>query len=144
MNRKTLLLVAVILGALAVVGCSGAAASGETANSTVRVVAKEWSFTPSVTSVRAGQVTVEFVNQGKAEHEMVLLKTDLPVDALKIKANGAEVDESASGQIMGEVEDIGSGQTKALTLNLAPGRYVLTCNIIGHYKAGMATVLEVS
>ncbi|MBI2170603.1 MAG: cupredoxin domain-containing protein [Chloroflexi bacterium] len=112
--------------------------------STVRVTANEWSLAPDRSSVRAGQVTLEAMNQGRAGHEVVVLKTDLAADALKLKANGAEVDESASGEVVGEVEDIGSGQTKSVTLNLAPGRYVLTCNILGHYHAGMVTVLEVS
>ncbi|MBI2165965.1 MAG: copper-binding protein [Chloroflexi bacterium] len=108
------------------------------------MVVREWAFELSSASIPAGEVTFQLVNQGQAEHEMVILKTDLPANALKIKANGAEVDESASGEVMGEVEDLGSGQTKSVTLNLAPGRYVLTCNILGHYKAGMVTVLEVN
>ncbi len=112
--------------------------------STVRVTANEWSLMPDSSSVRAGQVTFETLNQGRAGHEVVVLKTALAADALKVKANGAEVDEIGSGQIIGELEDIGAGQTKSMTLILAPGRYVLVCNILGHYYAGMVTVLEVS
>lgn len=141
MNRHFLIPGLALVSLLLVIGCATPARAG---NSVVHVTANEWNMTTDSSSVQAGQITLEVVNQGLAPHEVVLLKTDLATDALKIKANGAEVDESASGEVMGEVEDIESGQTKSLTLNLAPGRYVLTCNVLGHYKAGMVTVLEVT
>lgn len=151
MKRQTLLFLAIVSAAL-LTGLLAAACGGEekpaaaqaAEASTVRVTASEWSLAPSVTSVKAGDVTFEVTNQGRADHEVVVLKSDLAANALMIKANGAEVDESASGQIMGELKDIGPSQTNTVTLNLAPGRYVLVCNIIGHYHAGMVTVLEVS
>ncbi len=129
-------------GALALVGVMAVACSATP--QVERVTVSEWSFRLDHSSVPAGQVTLEAVNQGQATHEMVLLKTDLPTNALKVKANGAEVDESASGEIMGEVEDLRPGQTKSVTVNLAPGRYVLTCNLLGHYNAGMVTEFTVT
>ena len=36
------------------------------------------------------------------------------------------------------------GATKALTLDLKPGTYLLVCNLPGHYAAGMWTVLTVT
>ena len=39
--------------------------------------------------------------------------------------------------------DVESIQSASLTLDLAPGRYILYCNIAGHYMAGMWTVIEV-
>jgi uncharacterized cupredoxin-like copper-binding protein len=42
------------------------------------------------------------------------------------------------------VEDITAGSTRDLTVDLQPGRYVLVCNIPGHYKLGMHTALTAS
>lgn len=139
MFRKVLILGLSLGLLLLTVSCATAAEA-----STVRVTAGEWSLTPSIASVKAGDVTFEVTNQGRAVHEVVVLKTDLAANALKLKVNGAEVDENGSGQVLGEVEDIGSAQTGSMTLNLAPGRYVLVCNIVGHYNAGMVTAIEVS
>ena len=132
-----------LLGALFVLaGCSTREGAK---NPVVTVVANEWGFTPSTNSAKAGQITLEVVNQGRAAHEVVVLRADLAVDALLVEANGAKVNESALGQqIVGEVEDIGSGQTKSVTLNLSSGRYVLICNLPGHYKAGMVSELTVT
>ena len=61
-------------------------------------------------------------------------------------SNG-EVDEEgleASGvESPGEIEDVGPGQTKSGTLKLTPGRYVMICNLPGHYKQGMYGTLTV-
>ena len=58
---------------------------------------------------------------------------------------GTEVDEERQGvQHVDEVEDVKAGTTKQLTVDLTPGRYVLLCNLPGHYKLGMETGLTVS
>lgn len=143
MNGKQLVLSSLALASLLLIGCSTGLAA--TAPATVSVIANEWGFTPGSSSVQAGQVALEVVNQGLAAHEVVVLRTDLAADALLVEANGAEVNESALGQqVVGEVEDVGSGQTKSLTLELTPGRYVLICNLPGHYKAGMVSELIVT
>jgi uncharacterized cupredoxin-like copper-binding protein len=43
-----------------------------------------------------------------------------------------------------EVENVTPGATKQLAVDLKPGRYVLVCNIPGHYKLGMRTAVVVS
>ncbi|MBI3741026.1 MAG: copper-binding protein [Chloroflexi bacterium] len=111
---------------------------------TVRVTADEFNLKPNVNSVSAGKVTFQVVNQGKLEHEMVILKTDLAVASLKPRAADPDkVDEEALAKNIGEIEDIGVGETKSDTFDLTPGRYVLICNVAGHYKAGMSTAFEV-
>ena len=130
-------------GAALVIAFIVAACGGGAKASIVRVVAQEWSFQPSVASVGTGPVTFEVVNRGKQEHELVILKTDLPAAALKMRANEDKVDEDASGKNVGEVEGIEAGHTKAGTFDLPLGRYVLLCNIAGHYKAGMVLSFEV-
>lgn len=134
-----------IIGLLAFAGCSAAPAVAGPKATTVHVVAREWAFTPSRTSIPAGNVTFELENQGRTTHEMVVVKTDLPAKGLAPRAdNPALVDEAAAGQIPGEVQDVAAGLTKTETLDLTPGRYLLICNQVGHYKAGMVTEFTVT
>ena len=133
---------ALVAGALAM-ALAAAACGGGAKASTVRVVVQEWIFQPTVASVRAGTVTFEVVNEGKQDHELVILKTDLPDAALKMRASEDKVNEGASGKNVGEAEDIEAGHTKTGTFDFTPGRYVLLCNIAGHYKSGMATSFDV-
>ena len=46
-------------------------------------------------------------------------------------------------QTLGSVSEIEPSKTASLTLDLKPGKYILYCNIAGHYMAGMWTVVEV-
>ena len=44
----------------------------------------------------------------------------------------------------GEVSELDPGQSGSLSLNLKSGTYMLLCNVAGHYKAGMYTLIHVS
>lgn len=87
---------------------------------------------------KAGKLKLTLVNEGKAEHELVVLKTDQPAAGLKV--SGGRVDEADS---VGEISETAPGATKSATLTLGPGRYVLVCNIPGHYQGGMRGTLTV-
>jgi uncharacterized cupredoxin-like copper-binding protein len=99
----------------------------------------DYSFTPSNPTVKAGKVTITSPNDGQVEHEMVVLKTDRNPASLPVHGN--EVDEEgleAKGvENAGEIEEVGPGQTKSTDFNLTPGKYVMICNVPGHYKLGM-------
>lgn len=113
------------------------------APSKVRVTMDEYRISPNVTSIGAGRVTFEVTNLGREEHEMVVLKTDLPTSTLRLRATDTEkVDEEASGTMIGEIEDILVGSTRTETFDLSPGRYILVCNIAGHYGHGMVTTFQ--
>ena len=147
MHRKGLLLGGLAVVALVVAGCGSASVqptSGTgreaTANTKTRVVAREWAFELSRTSIPAGKVTFELVNKGKITHEMVVVKTNLPAKGLSARADDrTKMDENAAGQSLGEIENVGPGKTKTGTPDLTSGRYLLICNEAGHYKAGMVT-----
>jgi uncharacterized cupredoxin-like copper-binding protein len=66
--------------------------------------------------------------------------------ALVLTACGSKVDEEASGEVVGKIEesDLGSGRSASTTLDLSPGKYVLICNVSGHYKDGMYVAFEVT
>ena len=103
---------------------------------------KEWSLTPDKTSVPSGGETFVATNAGTVKHELVVIKTDLAPDSLKL--SGDEVDEKASGQKIGEIEEFSPGKTERATFNLQPGKYVLFCNIPDHYRQGVRTGFEVT
>jgi uncharacterized cupredoxin-like copper-binding protein len=136
-----------------VVGCGGdgddnaattqAAPSGQTATSgggnELTIKMGDYSFTPSAVTTQAGKVTISAPNDGQVEHELVLLKTDQ--NPVGLPLNGDEVDEEgleAKGvENAGEIEEVNPGATKSGTFKLAPGKYVMICNLPGHFQRGM-------
>jgi len=119
-------------------GTAGATAGGSQASSSVGVVLKEWKLVPSTSSVPAGKVTFRVVNRGTMEHEFVVLRTDRHHHVLPVKAAVAV----ETGR-QGEISRIAPGKVRSLTLSLKPGKYVLICNLLGHYKAGQYAALRV-
>jgi uncharacterized cupredoxin-like copper-binding protein len=111
--------------------------------STVSITLKDFSIIPSVASLPAGRVKFQASNQGPSEHEFVVLKTGLAPKSLPLKA-GAVTEEASGIKNVGEVEGLRSGNTKSTTIKLVPGRYLLVCNIPGHYLAGMVTPFTVT
>jgi uncharacterized cupredoxin-like copper-binding protein len=115
---------------------SGAADSGSVSKVSVEVgdnADKTQFLTPSTDTVNSGEVEFTLTNTGKVDHEMVVLKTDTPFDQLAVGTDN-RVDETDS---VGEIGETKPGETATVTLFLAPGKYVLVCNIAGHYAMGM-------
>ena len=65
---------------------------------------------------------------------------------LVLTACGSRVDEAASGDVVGKIQerDLGSGKSAIAILDLSPGKYVLICNVSGHYEDGMYVAFEVT
>ncbi len=139
MKKRGYLFGMVIAAAVAALACTAASSQARV----VTVDMNEYSLHPSVAAVQAGAVTFKVVNHGSMEHELVIMKTDLSPKDLVMEANGAKMDETASGEDMGEVEGIEMGQTKTGTFTLEPGHYVLVCNEPEHYQQGMAAAFDV-
>ncbi len=102
-------------------------------------------FTPKDASAKAGSVTISTPNTGQLVHEMVLAKTEADPSALPTTPDGS-VDEAkleSAGQDAGEIADVAPGGTKKGTFKLVPGRYVMFCNVPGHYAAGMYGTITV-
>ena len=96
-------------------------------------------MTVAPVSAPAGPVTFTLTNDGSIDHEMVVLKTDTPVDQLQV--TDGKVSEDTS---QGEVAELGAGKSKSVTLDLAAGKYVLVCNIKDHYTMGMRAPFTVT
>jgi len=99
--------------------------------------------TVNTTVIPAGKVTFDVINASTdSEHEMVVTKLSGSGGTLPYDADAMRVDEEAAGS-KGEVSELPAGEKGALTVTLAPGTYVLYCNIEGHYAAGMWTEITV-
>ncbi len=97
----------------------------------------------STATVPAGDVTFEVTNDSKETvHEMIIAPVPAGGKPLPYIAADNLVDEDGANHL-GEVSELDPGKSGALRLNLKPGKYVLFCNIPGHYMTGMWAVLTV-
>lgn len=110
------------------------------ADSTLAVEGGEMYFKPTSYTATAGNVKFVFKNVGAVEHELIVIKSDAAIDSLKPAADG-RVSEDDS---VGEVSETAAGATKSAVIKLEAGKYLIVCNIPGHYAAGMRATLVVS
>ncbi|MCW2950654.1 MAG: hypothetical protein JWN41_1667, partial [Thermoleophilia bacterium] len=96
---------------------------------------------PKVGTAPSGAVTFAVTNKGSMPHELVVLKTDTPAGKLPAGEGGAAKE---IGRV-GHVPQMTPGSaTQYLTLDLKPGKYVLLCNVPGHYSLGQYVAFEVT
>lgn len=127
------------------------------ANGAVRVELAEFTIKAPAT-IAAGRVTLDAVNTGKIEHELLIVRTDLAPDKLPLGLEGPAL--KLAGDLVlgkqhahqsaystklsdGRNRHILAGETRRDTVDLTPGDYVLLCNLPGHYEAGQSTSLRV-
>ena len=95
-------------------------------------------------SAPAGIVTFKVKNSSKDTiHEVIVMYLQDATKALPYLDAENRVDEDKSGD-KGEVSELDPGKSGALTVALQPGKYLLICNVPGHYGAGMWTEFEVT
>lgn len=90
----------------------------------VQVVAQEFRYSLSRTTVRAGRVIVELVNHGQDTHDLDLRRV--------------------GGTRIVHFPDVQPGQVVDRELKLVPGRYLLWCAVADHRERGMQAVLRVT
>jgi uncharacterized cupredoxin-like copper-binding protein len=95
-------------------------------------------------SVKAGETTFVVHNDAMTEeHEMVLVKLKSADQKIPYVDAKQRIDEKQL-KSMGEVAELKPGADGQLKTKLAPGAYLLVCNIKGHYEAGMHAMLTVT
>ncbi len=92
-------------------------------------------------TANAGEITFEVHNEGSRSHNLVIIRTDLAADALPSLVG--LVDEEAAGEKIGEIEEFLRDVVEVGSFTLTPGRYVLICNLRGHYAECMFVELTV-
>ncbi len=104
--------------------CNGlsAPAAGATAVSTTLI---EWAVN-SPTTVKAGAVAFTVKNDASSRHEFMLVKGTYAT-APKL-ANGALDEAQLGADLLGQV-DLSGNQTCTAGFDLAPGQYLIVCNI---------------
>jgi uncharacterized cupredoxin-like copper-binding protein len=138
-GAAVILVIAAVIG----VGVSTRSSSVKTV-ATVHVTERDYRVDLDTTHVPAGKVRLSVQNAGLVEHELVVFRTDMRESAMPM-GDGLKVDEEARGitHLDPEAENIRHGQTKTIVVDLTPGRYVLICNLPGHYAQGMHHMLTV-
>jgi uncharacterized cupredoxin-like copper-binding protein len=96
----------------------------------------------SSNTANAGKVTFDVVNTSKdTVHEVVVLPYK-EGEVFPYNEKDMRIDEDAAGHL-GEVSELEPGKSGSVTLDLKPGKYLLVCNIAGHYMNGMWEIVTV-
>jgi len=108
------------------------------------VTVRDFRITPQSTVLGGGPVVFLVHDRGPSTHEFIVAQTGLPPDGLPVRPDGLTIDErSPQLHVVGEIDQIDVGNSESLALRLPPGRYVLFCNLEGHYLGGMHALIEV-
>lgn len=96
----------------------------------------EFIIDSSIGTAPAGTITFNVSSEGIIFHNFKVVATGLSPDALPFdEALFMVVEEQLN--IVASTADLDPGQQETLTVELAPGSYVLFCNIPTHYQVGM-------
>jgi uncharacterized cupredoxin-like copper-binding protein len=94
--------------------------------------------------IKAGEVVFSVHNAAMTEeHEMVLVKLKSADQKITVIKGKHRIDEKQL-KSLGEVAELKPGANGSLKARLSPGHYMLFCNIMGHYEAGMHGTLTVT
>ena len=130
---------ALLLGlAVTVAACSGAA-EVIPADVDVAVHMQDYKVILSVPTAKAGTVKFGIKNEGSMEHSFELIRTDLPFDKLPTTGDAKAKEDG----LIKQVKSIAVGKVSVVSADLAAGKYVVICNVAGHYQLGMRAPLTV-
>jgi uncharacterized cupredoxin-like copper-binding protein len=132
---------------LAVLGCVvgvSAGCGGEASRSAPLVGVSERDYRIKAPhQLHAGEVRLRLQNEGPDTHELIVVR-QIAGQELPLRSDGLTVDEEALEQrTAATVEAVAPGRTRDDVVTLKPGRYLLFCNMAGHYLGGMHTTLVV-
>jgi uncharacterized cupredoxin-like copper-binding protein len=138
---RTALLVA---ACLLLAGCGASRSATGPAGVTLRVTERDFHIGASAQRVPAGLVDLSVRNHGPDDHELIVVREPTST-RLPMRSDGVTVDEDRLLPVtVGTPLEPGApGSIRSLRLHLTPGRYVLFCNMAGHYLGGMRTDLLV-
>jgi uncharacterized cupredoxin-like copper-binding protein len=103
----------------------------------------EWKVTVDGT-IKSGKTDLTITNAGTVQHEMLIFKGDRAPSAYPTDSSGDIKEEGAGVTLVSDGDNIDPGGTQTRSVNLAPGKYLFVCNIPGHFKQGMYTLVTVA
>ena len=107
------------------------------------VTLTEWSVTVAGT-IKAGKLKFMATNKGVAAHELLIFKSSLAASAFPLDKSGNIIEEGVGVSLVSDADNIDPAGSQVRSIDLTPGRYLFLCNIPGHFKAGMFTVVTVT
>ncbi len=131
MNRRM-----AALGVIAVAAVACADSGGGPTAASVDVVVRDYEVDAPARIDAGPQRRLVVHNEGPTVHELVLIRTEVAPGQLPLGTDGVTADEERLAPIAAN-EYIGVDEDGPLVADLDPGRYVLFCNLPGHYQAGM-------
>ena len=133
-----LCLVAALLSGCGVTGRAGAQPAGRV----VRITERDFGIT-APTQLSAGPARLSVSNLGPDAHELIVARVGGGAP-LPLRRDGLTVDEERmEAATPWSLEPAAPGSQRELTVDLTRGRYVLFCNMSGHYLGGMHAELVV-
>ncbi len=110
----------------------------------VSVLLDDFHVHRTTATAASGRIRFQLANNGPSTHEFLVVRTDRASGELPLQRDGLTVDEEGPGvDSVDEAEGLDIGDRRTLTLDLAPGHYVLFCNMEGHYLGGMHAAFTV-
>jgi uncharacterized cupredoxin-like copper-binding protein len=110
----------------------------------LNVLLKDFEVRQDAAVVPAGTVSLLIRNQGPTRHELIVVRTDHDPGKLPLQDDGLTVDEEGDDvKLVDDVDGLDIDERQTLVLGLAPGNYVMYCNLEGHYLGGMYAALTV-
>jgi uncharacterized cupredoxin-like copper-binding protein len=108
--------------------------NGVANGTTVQATMTDFEIDLQQQSAPAGTVTFVVDNQGPSEHEFAVIRSDAAADELPLEGGVAVVDDA---DVVDEIRPYPAGQMQELTVDVEAGRYLIICNVPGHYQLGM-------
>jgi uncharacterized cupredoxin-like copper-binding protein len=103
---------------------NGLGSGGSAGSADLEVVAHDIGFDKTSYTLSHGQQVIEYVQDGQTRHTLRVEDAEgNDVDGLDLEVGGSDTDEGS--------------------VDLAPGRYTLYCDVPGHREAGMEAELDV-
>jgi uncharacterized cupredoxin-like copper-binding protein len=130
---------ALLLGLAMTIAACESVSESIPADVDVAVHMQDYKVILSVATLKAGTVRFGVKNEGKMEHSFELIKTDLPFDQLPTTGDAKAKEDG----LVKQVKSLPVGKVSVVTADLAAGKYVIICNVAGHYQLGMRAALTV-
>jgi uncharacterized cupredoxin-like copper-binding protein len=103
----------------------------------------EWKVVTAPT-LKPGTVNFTITNVGTQPHELLVFKSDLAPSAYPTDAAGDIIEDGTGVTLVSDGENIDPAGSQERTVDLTPGTYLFVCNIPGHFKQGMSSIVTVA